>query len=137
MQRTKSAAVFTKRIAIRLLFTRLAHGEEFSELAADTSEDEATKMRGGDLGYFSALRMPPDFFAQATKLRLEQASPPIRTRLGFHIVKLTDSKPVGQMPLDEARAEVAVALENQKRQAALGRLIVDLSAGAEWRRPLP
>jgi len=134
---TPAEVVEAKRIAIGLLFTRLAHGEGFSELAADTSEDQATKMRGGDLGYFSALHMPPDFFADATKLRPEQTSPPIRTRLGFHIIKLNDSKPARQMTLDEMRGEIATDLENQKRQAALEKLIVDLSARVEWRRPLP
>jgi len=134
---TQADVVGAKRVAIELAFTRLAHGEDFSELAASVSEDEATKLRGGDLGAFSALRMPSDFFAEAAKLRPQQTSPPIRTRLGFHIVKLTDSKPARQMPLDEARVEIAAALESQKRQAVLEKLIVDLSARAEWRRPLP
>ncbi|HEV2046778.1 MAG TPA: peptidyl-prolyl cis-trans isomerase [Chthoniobacterales bacterium] len=134
---TQADVVEAKRVAIELAFTRLAHGEDFSELAASISEDEATKLRGGDLGYFSALRMPSDFFAETAKLRPQQTSPPIRTRLGFHIVKLTDSKPARQMPLDEARVEIAAALESQKRQAVLEKLIVDLSAQAEWRRPLP
>jgi PPIC-type PPIASE domain len=129
--------VESKRAAIGLIFTRLAHGEDFSELAAKVSEDEATKLRGGDLGYFSALRMPPDFFAEATKLRPEQTSPPIRTRLGFHIIKLTDSKPARQMTPDEVRGEIATALGNQKRRASLEKLVADLAAQAEWRRPLP
>jgi parvulin-like peptidyl-prolyl isomerase len=134
---TPAEVVESKRVAIGLLLTRLAHGEDFSELVAGSSEDEATKVRGGDLGYFSAVRMPPDFFAAAAKLQLGQTSPPVRTRLGFHIIKLTDSKPAWQMPMDEVRAEIAMALESQKRQAALQELIVDLSARTEWRRGLP
>jgi parvulin-like peptidyl-prolyl isomerase len=134
---TPADVVEAKRAAIGLVFTRLAHGEDFSELAANASEDEATKMRGGDLGYFSVLRMPPDFFAEVTKLRPEQTSPPVRTRLGFHIIKLTDSKPARQMAFDEAHGEIATALENQKRKAALEELAVDLSARAEWQRPSP
>jgi parvulin-like peptidyl-prolyl isomerase len=134
---TAAGVVESKRAAIGLTFTRLAHGEDFSELAAKLSEDEATKMRGGDLGYSSALRMPPDFFAAAAKLQLGQTSPPVRTRLGFHIIKLTDSKPAGQMPFDEARGEVATALQNQKRQAGVENLVVDLSTRAEWQRSLP
>ena len=53
----------------KALSVRLAGGEDFATLAAQNSEDEATKLRGGDLGYFSADRMPPDFVEAAAKLR--------------------------------------------------------------------
>jgi len=85
----------------------------------------------GDLGYFSAFRMPPDFFGAATKLRVGQIGPPIRTRLGFHIVQLTDSKPAQQLPFDQTRAEISATLESEKRQGAIKNLIVDLCARAE------
>ena len=41
---------------------RLSHSEDFAQLASAASEDEATKNRGGDLGFFSADRTPPEFF---------------------------------------------------------------------------
>jgi parvulin-like peptidyl-prolyl isomerase len=59
--------------------------------------------------------MPADFFGAVTKLRVGQISPPIRTRLGFHIVQLTDSKPAQQLPFDQVRAEIGAALESEKR----------------------
>jgi parvulin-like peptidyl-prolyl isomerase len=109
----------------------LARGEKFSDLVAAASEDEATKRRGGDLDYFSAFRMPPDFFGAVTKLRVGQISPPIRTRLGFHIGQLTDSKPAQQLPFDQARAEISATSESEKRQGAIKTLIGDLCARAE------
>jgi parvulin-like peptidyl-prolyl isomerase len=51
-----------KRRAMRDLIARLSHGEDFVELTSTVSEDEATKNRGGDLGFFSADRMPGEFF---------------------------------------------------------------------------
>jgi foldase protein PrsA len=129
---TPPPIIDAKRKLIESLSARLARDEKFSDLAAASSEDEATKNRGGDLGYFSTFRIPPDFFAAVSKLHVGQISSPIRTRLGFHIVQLTDSKPAQQLPFDRARAEIAAALESEKRQRAIKTLIVDLCARAQW-----
>ena len=129
---TPPLATDAKRKLVESLSARLIHGKNFSDLVAASSEDEATKKRGGDLGYFSALRMPADFFAATTKLHMGQFSPPIHTRLGFHIVQLTDSKPAQQLPFDQARAEIATAMESEQRQRAVEALIVDLCTHAKW-----
>jgi parvulin-like peptidyl-prolyl isomerase len=50
---TPAEVVDAKRRAIERIFTRLAHGEKFADLARVASEDEATKTLGGDLNYFS------------------------------------------------------------------------------------
>ena len=125
---TPPEIVDAKKQAIGALSKRIKEGENFAELVASTSEDEATKVRTGDLGFFSAYRMPPDFLAAAVKIPLGQIGQPIRTALGFHIVQATDRRPAGQMAFDEARDEVAGLLADGKRQAALQRLDVDLGA---------
>lgn len=129
---TPPEIVEAKRLAIESLSARLAGGENFADLVAKASEDEATKKRGGDLGYFSASRMPADFFFEALKLRVGQTSQPIRTRLGFHIIELSDLQPGRQTTFDEARGDIAAALEDQKRRSALESLDVDLCARANW-----
>src|SRR5438876_6943819 len=68
-------AIDEKSEAIASLATRIGHGEDLSAL---TSEDEATKTRGGDLGFFSKYRMPPDFVAVVAKMRVGEISPPAR-----------------------------------------------------------
>jgi parvulin-like peptidyl-prolyl isomerase len=120
--------VDAKKQAIEALSKRIKEGENFAELVASTSEDEATKVRGGDLGFFSAYRMPPDFLAAAVKIPLDKIGQPIRTALGFHIVQATDRRPAGQMTFDEARDEVAGVLADGQRRVALERLDVDLGA---------
>ena len=129
---TTPEIVDAKKRVIELVFTRLAYGEDFSELAAEISEDEATKKKGGDLGYFSASRMPPDFFAQVIKLKPGETSAPIQTRLGFHIVILSDIRAGRELTFEEARTPVAILLQNEKRQVALANL--RLIGDEEWRR---
>jgi parvulin-like peptidyl-prolyl isomerase len=120
-----------KSEAIASLASRVNHGESLSELAALISEDETTKTRGGDLGFFSEYRMPPDFAAAVIKMHVDEISPPVRTHLGFHIIQLTDSKPVRQMVFEEVRQEIGLALENQKRRRALQNLVAGLVRRAE------
>lgn len=121
-----------KSEAISSLSTRISHGEPVSKLATLTSEDEATKIRGGDLGFFSEYRMPSDFIAVVAKMNVGEISPPIRTPLGFHIIELTDSKPARQMTFEEAQLEVALTLENEKRQKALQKLVLVLASRADF-----
>jgi PPIC-type PPIASE domain len=133
---TAPKIVDEKRAMIGWLWARLTAEENFETLAAQNSEDEATKLRGGDLGYFSARRMPPDFVEAAVKLRTDEVSGPIRTRLGFHILKLIDVRPARQRAFNEVRDEIAIELANQKCEAAIEKLIVDLQGETRYLRPL-
>lgn len=132
---TPPDVVETKRAAIEALSARLGAGENFAELAAQNSEDEATKLRGGELGYFSTKRMPPDFVEAATKLRPGEISKPVQTRLGFHILKLIDVRGPRQQTFDEVRGDIAIDLANQKREVVAERLLVDLPRNVDYLRP--
>jgi parvulin-like peptidyl-prolyl isomerase len=121
-----------QRRTIDSLSVRISHGEGFSELVAMTSEDERTKTRGGDLGFFSESRMPPDFFAVVAKMQIGEISPPIRTALGFHIVQLTDARPARQLSFEEVSGEIRLKLDNEKRRAAMEKLTTDLARQAPF-----
>jgi len=124
---TPAEIVNAKKAAIDSVAERLNDGESFADLAAEVSEDEANKKRVGDLNYFSATRMPEDFVAAAMNFRVDQISGPIKTRLGFHIIELTDFKLAGEMPFGQAEPEIVLALENARREQAVAQLAVDLA----------
>ena len=132
---TAQEVVDEKKAAIDALSVRLAAGEDFATLVAQNSEDDATKLRGGELGYFSGNRMPPDFVEAATKLSPGGVSKPIRTRLGFHILKLIGVQPPRQQTFDEVRGDIAIEIANGKRQIAIEKLLTDLAATAAYLRP--
>jgi peptidyl-prolyl cis-trans isomerase C len=123
---TPPEAVEEKGKSIAALATRLGQGEALSQVAAEASEDEATKTRGGDLGYFSEVRVPPEFIAEIQKLRAGEISQPFRSHLGFHIAQLTDTKPARLLSFEEARPEIVVALANEQRAARAGQLVAEL-----------
>lgn len=112
---TPPEVVDSKQKAIEALAVRLGHRESLSQLAAEASEDEATKSRGGDLGFFSASRMPPEFFAEVQKLHAGETSKPFRSHLGFHIVQVTEIKAARLLGFEEVRGEIALAIANERR----------------------
>ncbi len=120
--------IAAKRNGIQGLSVRILAGEKFADLVAEASEDEATKQIGGDLGYFSAQRMPPEFMAELEKLHVGEISGPIRSHLGFHIVQLTEIKNPEQVSFDKVQSEIASILTNQKRAAAVAQLSEQLTA---------
>lgn len=124
----------TKNRAIEMLSTRLAHGEDFDQLAGLCSEDEATKACGGDLGFFSEHRMPSDFLAAMKNMRAGEVSPIVRTRLGFHIIQLIETREPRQMSFDEAEPGIRLTLENEKRSQACAEIATQLSRRADFVR---
>jgi peptidyl-prolyl cis-trans isomerase SurA len=63
----------------------------FEATAAKYSEDRSVQTNKGDIGYFIPGRMIPEFEDACYRLKPGQMTPkPIRSRYGYHIVKLTD-----------------------------------------------
>ena len=75
---------------------RLKQGEDFAQLAKKYSIDTATAKNGGDLGYFSKGQMVPEFESAAMKLKPGEISEPVKTKYGYHIIKMTNKK-MGQV----------------------------------------
>jgi parvulin-like peptidyl-prolyl isomerase len=119
---TPPEVVEAKGKLIDALAVRLASGETLAQLAAETSEDEATKARGGDLGFFSSVRMPPEFFSEIEKLTAGRRSNPFRSQLGFHIVEVAEIRPARVLGFNEVHGEVALALANERRALLAERL---------------
>lgn len=130
---TPSDIVESKQEMIDTLAERLRAGETLAQLAAEASEDEATKSRGGDLGFFSSARMPADFFSEVEKLAVGQRSKPFRSPLGFHIVEVTEIRPARVLGFDKARGDISFALANERR-ALLAKRLADMLSSATYAR---
>jgi hypothetical protein len=125
---TPPEIVDQKKEKIETLAKRVKAGENLADLIGAESEDEATKPRGGDLGFFAASRMPEDFFRAAEKLRPGEISPPVQTELGFHLIRALELKLAGRLSLDQAGEEIAGILTDEKRPGALRKLDADLAS---------
>ncbi len=69
---------------------RAIAGEDFGKLAAEFSQDPSAKDNNGNLGYFTAFRMVYAFETGAYKTPKGSISNPVRTRFGYHLIKVDD-----------------------------------------------
>ena len=69
---------------------RAIAGEDFGKLATEFSQDPSAKDNKGDLGYFTAFRMVYAFETGAYKTPKGSISNPVRTRFGYHLIKVDD-----------------------------------------------
>jgi len=117
----------TKQGTILDVAVRLGRGEDFGELAAALSEDEASKRRGGDLDFFAANRMPKEFFEAAEQL-LPNAPPRfLQSHLGFHALQVTDVHPARPLTLAEATPEISALIAAEKRRRVVAALESELA----------
>ncbi|MGV3502230.1 MAG: peptidylprolyl isomerase [Adhaeribacter sp.] len=80
---------------------RALGGESFEKLAATYSEDPSVRDNNGNLGYFTALQMVYPFEDAAYKTPPGQLTQPVRTRFGYHLIKVNDAR--------QAQGEIKVA----------------------------
>jgi peptidyl-prolyl cis-trans isomerase D len=113
------AADEAARKRIEALAARLQKGEDFAKLAAEASEDEGTRSRGGDLGFVAEGLVEKPFSDAAFALAQGQTSAPVRTAAGWHLIRADQVVPPKKTPLDEARAILAPELILKDRAAAL------------------
>ncbi|MGP8216845.1 MAG: peptidylprolyl isomerase [Bacteroidia bacterium] len=64
----------------------------FEDAAKKYSEDERTAQHGGDIGYITSLETYYPFENAVYSTKVGEVSKPVRTSLGYHIVKVLDKK---------------------------------------------
>ena len=67
-------------------------GQDFAALAVRMSQDQATRLEGGDLGYFSREGVLPAFGAVAFRTGEGETSEPFQTEFGWHILQVVDRR---------------------------------------------
>ncbi len=111
-------------------------GKTFEEVAAILSEDRATNKQGGRLGFVTAM-LPDGFYAlesAAYKLRAGQVSEPVRSRAGYHLVKVNGERPArGEMEAAHILIRVDKrGANNAASKAKIDSLYKQLRAGADF-----
>jgi peptidyl-prolyl cis-trans isomerase D len=82
-------------------------GKDFSELAKKYSVDSISSANGGDLGYFEKGVMDKGFDEKVFTMQKGEISEPVKTRFGFHIIKLNDIKPETGKSFDQVKEQIS------------------------------
>jgi peptidyl-prolyl cis-trans isomerase C len=104
-----------------IVVAALEEGREFGEVAAEFSTDGSAR-QGGDLGWFSAGMMIPDFQAAVETLEPGQVSAPLQTQYGWHVIKLLELRDASVPPLAQLREELVTEIQREATRAAIAEL---------------
>ncbi len=112
------------------ILKELKAGGNFEELAKKHSIDAAAA-KGGDLGWFGKGAMLPDFEKAVFGLKEGAISGIVKTKFGYHIIKLTGKRPAGLRPFDEVKEQLKAAILPEKQQEVFKKLKDDLKKSAK------
>lgn len=65
--------------------------ESFEQVAMTNSDDQGSARMGGQVGWFTAGQMVPEFSEKAFEIEVGEISEPVRTNFGWHIIKKLDA----------------------------------------------
>ena len=106
----------------------LKKGAKFDDLAKKLSKDDGTKAKGGDLGWQAPGTFDKDFANAMVKLtKGRYTETPVKTRFGFHVIELEDSRAAQHPPLAEVKANLSQRLQRSRIES----LIAELRAKAK------
>jgi foldase protein PrsA len=74
------------------LKAKIDAGAKFEDVAKESSTDTVSAQEGGDLGWFGAGKMVPEFEEAAYALDVNAISGPVKTEHGYHIIQVTEKK---------------------------------------------
>jgi peptidyl-prolyl cis-trans isomerase D len=108
-----------KRAYAQKLLDEIKGGKDFAELAREKSDDKASAIKGGNLGYFTRGSMVKPFEAAAFSMKPGDISELVETTFGFHIIKVEEYTEPGVRKLEDSLDEVKAGLRAQEaRQLA-------------------
>ncbi|MBP0622758.1 SurA N-terminal domain-containing protein [Cupriavidus consociatus] len=99
--------------AAKMLEELRKHPETFADVAKKQSQDPGSAEKGGDLGFMGRGALVKPFEDAMYALKDGQISDVVETDYGYHIIKLTGTKPSETKPLESVRTELEAELRKQ------------------------
>jgi peptidyl-prolyl cis-trans isomerase D len=108
-------AVETAKNQAMAVYERAVKGEDFAELAKETSQGPS-KEDGGYLGKFDRDSMIPAFADAAFAMQPGEISEPVKTQFGWHVIKVMDRIDAHKKSLDEVAEDIKIRLKQEEMQ---------------------
>ena len=125
---------YDKVLAIRSQI--IANTISFSDAAKNNSDDKSAISNGGNLSYFTAFMMVYDFETAAYKTEIGEISMPVKTKYGYHIIKVTDKREaVGEVKVAHIMFKSGQGADEKKLNEAkdnINKVVELLSKGEEF-----
>ena len=105
--------------------SRILQGEDFGKIAENESECPVSKSTRGDLGELpiGVNKMLPEFESTISKLKIGEVSDPVKTKFGYHLIKVTDRKKSGYKSFADVKESIRDFLKNKQMYEMLQKTI--------------
>jgi peptidyl-prolyl cis-trans isomerase SurA len=108
-------------------------GADFGKLASQYSEDPSARSNRGNLGYFTAMQMVYPFESAAYRTKTGEISMPVRTRFGYHVLKVEDRRPArGEVEVSHIMVRTGDGKDNDQAKNTIFQVYDELRAGVKW-----
>jgi peptidyl-prolyl cis-trans isomerase D len=99
------------------LYDAISTGEKtFESIAQSDNDDKIAAEKSGDLGFLPRGEMSEDFEKVVFSLNPGEVSEPVKTGLGYEIIKLVEIKPGSQQTFEQAKAQVESDYRTEKAE---------------------
>lgn len=107
------------------ILAKLKGGADFAALAKEKSKD-ASKEKGGEIGFIAKGQTAPEFEQAAFALQPGQLSNVVKTQFGYHIIKVTEKQPEKLMAYDDIKDQLKQMMLSGKQKESFDALLKDL-----------
>jgi peptidyl-prolyl cis-trans isomerase C len=112
--RARHIVVSGEDVALKVI-ERLKGGADFAAMAKQLSIFKETARQGGELGWFSPTQVDPELGeALAMMKKGEIAARPVRTRMGWNVIQLLDTRDRTAPAFDAVKARIAERVMSNK-----------------------
>lgn len=112
------------------IHNEIVEGKDFAEMATKNSDCNSAS-DGGSLRYIKRGYMPAEFDRVAFAMEKDAVSEVVKTRFGYHIIKIFEKKPAGVTPYEEVREFIKRHLQQQESKRKLAAHIAELKEKAK------
>ena len=110
------------------LIAKIKKGASFEKIAGESSKDQGSKGKGGELDWSPAERYVKPFGDALSKLKKGQMTDaPVQSQFGWHIIRLDDERTTKVPGYDEVKPQLQQMMQSQ----AIQKLVADLRAKAK------
>ncbi|WP_373046760.1 peptidylprolyl isomerase [Vulgatibacter sp.] len=124
------AQVQAAREKAAALATKAREADADFDALARSSSDGPSKTDGGDLGWFKRGEMVPELEKAAFGLQAGEVSEPVRTRFGWHVVKVQERRTVAARPFEQLADPIRERLYREEMERQTLRYLEELKKAA-------
>ena len=113
------------------IYMEASKSDDFIRLVRRHSDDPASASVGGDMGFIQKGNMQGVLDTRIFSLKVGTVTKPIRSRKGFHIIKIVSTAPSTTKSLEEMKPHITTRIRRGRAREMISQLVSDLRHKAE------